>query len=137
MKHLLKFKIFESKNIDNIISTLNNFCLEFSDNECEFVIHFDRIVKCDQPYNYCNPNGFYILINIDVEIYRKVKSIYLPDWFISICDEIEKYMDSEGFETSYTVTNGKSSNIIILEPYEKLYLVDMVIGELGIHFHKK
>lgn len=99
------FYYFESiSNIDEIRSNLRDFCLEFTDNECETRIEYHQ----GSSFNYIEIDTFESVKSnsfqwYDREVGINVQIFALPDWFISNCRRIEDYMQSEGFTTKPSI----------------------------------
>ena len=113
MKHLIKYKLFESE-YKSIIDTLKDLLIEFEDNNCQCKLFpDDEIFLLKIMSNFNQP--FYLEIDVfntiknnsnqwyDRETDRNVQIFSLPDWFISNCRRIEDYMQSEGFITKPSI----------------------------------
>lgn len=102
-KNESNFYYFESiSNIDEIRSNLRDFCLEFTDNECE------TRIKYGSSFNYIEIDTFEVVKSNSSQWYDRefginVQIFALPDWFISNCRRIEDYMQSEGFTTKPSI----------------------------------
>lgn len=113
MKHIKKYKIFESQSyqkINDIHETLKDICLELSDRDIKYVISpsddINRKVLGLQLFTYILDESrfkvpFFIMINS-----RPIKDDI--KWFIDFMHQIESYMNSVGFNISISVRDIKS-----------------------------
>ena len=135
MKHLKSYKIFESRFVEfrEVVSTINDICQEFEDNNCECKIFPQDDIKLNivslksRGHLGSIRQPFYLEIDIDRRIIAQDEKRNgfgpFPEWFIERCREIESYMESEGFETKPSVRYGTD-----WENFETIDELSEVIG---------
>ena len=104
MKHLKSYKIFESRFVEfrEVVSTINDICQEFEDNNCECKIFPQDDIKLNivslksRGHLGSIRQPFYLEIDIDRRIIAKDEKRTgfgpFPEWFIETCRRKEDYM---------------------------------------------
>ncbi len=142
MKHLTSYKIFESRFIKfrEVVSTMEDICQDFEDNNCECKIFPQDDIKLNLVSLYASfkrrgllgsidsyTPAFYLEIDIDRAIFlgdeKRSGFGLFPEWFIENCRRIEDYMLSERFETKPSVRYGTD-----WENFETIDELSEVIG---------
>lgn len=115
MRYLKKYKIFESRFLEfrEVISTINDICLEFEDNNChckitpENDIHLNIVSLKSRGLIGSISQPFFLEIDVDRRIIKQDENRsgfgLFPDWFIETCQRVEDYMMSVGFKTLLSV----------------------------------
>lgn len=115
MKHLKTYKIFEARFLEfrEIISNINDICLEFEDNNChckitpENDIHLNIVSLKSRGHLGSISQPFFLEIDVDRRIIKQDENRsgfgLFPDWFTETCKRVEDYMMSVGFKTLLSV----------------------------------
>ena len=115
MRYLKTYKIFESRFLEfrEVISTINDICLEFEDNNChckitpENDIHLNIVSLKSRGHLGSIKQPFFLEIDVDRRIIKQDDNRsgfgLFPDWFIETCQRVEDYMMSVGFKTLLSV----------------------------------
>jgi hypothetical protein len=119
MKYIKERKVFESTKYEKtkeIVETLHDMSLEFTDNNCSVRIEPSndiriKVMALKSPEVF---SGIEMPFYIEIDVLRKIitpdRERYgfgtLPHWFIDRCRMIQSYLSSSGFSTEVSIRYG-------------------------------